>query len=440
MTVPYTSGTITLAKGSAEVTGIDTAWKAALIVGGIIFVNVPNVGAMSLPIATVDDNTKIMAAIPWQGANGTYSYALVRDGSFERQATENAIKLASLLNEMRSDAISELSGLQPAADKLPYFGAGGAGALADFNAAARTLLAGGQLPDGQLPTRLNSKLIQSANQFRKSGWAYGENIEGSPENASAAWFLYVNDMDEGGSWGKQTATSFFENRSFVRLLVNGTWQAWERDYSGQSALDGRYNRLSQIIADAQLPARLRADSSLISSNFNDAVENGFYKAGPAAANPPVSGTYWFVIVTRFDSTIHQEAWNDNFNIGYRRVRAANGAWGPWRLISDERGSNANGEYVRLADGTQICTRSVATGNPTLAAGEAISLGSFNYAASFVASPSRSLSYDGSWSHTLSVGSEGGGNVGVGGVAISNRDNAAHSYAGTVYITAVGRWY
>ncbi|MEH3093358.1 MAG: pyocin knob domain-containing protein [Agrobacterium cavarae] len=337
MTTPYVTGTVSVTAGSPTVTGIGTGWKTAGLVAGVF--GLDSASGNPVPVLSVDSDTQITLAKPWRGATANEQPYWITYDTTDGQQTVNLMeKVVEYIARLNKPMLTALASLMPAADKLPYFGAGGAGALADFPAAARALLAGGVLPE------------------------------------------------------------------------------------------------------AQLPARLRTDSSLISSNFNDAIENGFYKAGPAAANPPVSGTYWFVIVTRFDSTIHQEAWNDNFNIGYRRVRAANGAWGPWRLISDERGSNANGEYVRLADGTQICTRSVATGNPTLAAGEAISLGSFNYAASFVTSPSRSLSYDGSWSHTLSVGSEGGGNVGVGGVAISNRDNAAHSYAGTVYITAVGRWY
>ncbi len=356
MTVPYTSGTITLVKGSTDIVGVDTAWKAALIVGGIIFVNVPNVGAMSLPIATVDDNTKIMAAIPWQGANGTYSYALVRDGAFERQSTENAVKLAALLNEMRSQAISQLSGLTPAADKLPYFGPGGAGALADFPASARALLNGGQLPNSQLP------------------------------NSLRGYSAFVTDLN---------------------AILTGGWVA----------------------------------------------------VGPETAGIPKPGYFGVLTIPWSDNTSATQIAYPTLgeDVAYRRHRA-NGVWGPWRAAGAssvgqvynangmpsgaiiERGSNANGEYTRFADGTQICTASAPTGNPTLQSKEAIAFGAFTYAASFISPPRRSLSYDGSWSHTLHIGSEGGGSVSTAGVAIYNLDTVSHAYAGTVYMTAIGRWY
>ena len=53
----------------------------------------------------------------------------------------------------------------------------------------------------------------------------------------------------------------------------------------------------------------------------------------------------------------------------------------------ESGSNANGEYVRLADGTQICTRTVLANATTAAGSYVTSLGAT--AAAFVGVPTRS---------------------------------------------------
>ncbi|QAX29263.1 hypothetical protein [Leisingera sp. NJS204] len=53
------------------------------------------------------------------------------------------------------------------------------------------------------------------------------------------------------------------------------------------------------------------------------------------------------------------------NNGEMWIRVQDGAgpvsFGTWRRMDPERGSNTNGEYVRFADGTQICTDTVAPG-------------------------------------------------------------------------------
>lgn len=336
MTTPYVAGTVSVTAGSAIVTGAGTGWQTAGLVAGVFGLDSAN--GNPIPVLSVDSDTQITLAKPWRGTTASgQAYWITYDTTAGQQTVSLMQKVVDYIARLDKPALAALASLVPAADKLPYFGAGGAGALTDLNAAARALLAGGVLPEGQLPQRL------------------------------------------------------------------------------------------------------RAAGGPLVSDFDSALSTGFYRAALGANTRPPVDDFYVIQVQRFDNFIRQDAWGTN---GVRFFRQGQlGSLPGWtRDGPPERGSNANGEYTRFADGTQICTRSVATGNPTLAAGEAISLGSFNYAASFVASPSRSLSYDGSWSHTLSVGSEGGGNVGVGGLAISNRDNAAHSYAGTVYITAIGRWY
>ncbi|MDP9590555.1 UNVERIFIED_ORG: hypothetical protein J2W19_003119 [Shinella zoogloeoides] len=98
MTV-YTTGTITLTNGSAVVTGTDTAWQLALIVGGTIFVQAD--GGNPLPIASVENNTQILAALQWTGDDGTYAYAIQPENDVARVA-KNAETLARIIAEMDS--------------------------------------------------------------------------------------------------------------------------------------------------------------------------------------------------------------------------------------------------------------------------------------------------------------------------------------------------
>lgn len=133
----------------------------------------------------------------------------------------------------------------------------------------------------------------------------------------------------------------------------------------------------------------------------------FYQWGsPAPANAPVPFGQMLYVV-RNSGTSNQIIWYN----GQMLVRErASGVWGVWKRFYStanvvgtvsqsagavtgaivERGSNANGEYVRFADGTQICTHYVDMSGMamTVAAGSLFvsSLQSWTFPAAFVATP------------------------------------------------------
>lgn len=102
----------------------------------------------------------------------------------------------------------------------------------------------------------------------------------------------------------------------------------------------------------------------------------YYLNGPATANKPSFVSYGVCYVNRMsvDAASQIVAWSGGQAIRY----GTGGVWGAWALLYGqnnilgtvaqsagvptgaliERGSNANGEYVRFADGAQICTREV----------------------------------------------------------------------------------
>ena len=116
------------------------------------------------------------------------------------------------------------------------------------------------------------------------------------------------------------------------------------------------------------------------------VTSGFYRMSAVSNGPVVSVDYGQLIVSRGADTITQIA--IGFNHGRMFTRSGDpssvgggGAFSPWREVYTsasilgtvsqsagvptgaviERGSNANGEYVRFADGTQICYHKVSGG-------------------------------------------------------------------------------
>lgn len=122
------------------------------------------------------------------------------------------------------------------------------------------------------------------------------------------------------------------------------------------------------------------------ADFNTVVNSGFYRLRAGNVNSPSANTDdGQMIVSRGVDTIAQIVFSYSTSRVYTRsgtppdVGGA-GGWAPWREVYNsgsilgtvsqsagvptgsviERGANANGEYVRFADGTQICTHTLPT--------------------------------------------------------------------------------
>jgi hypothetical protein len=110
----------------------------------------------------------------------------------------------------------------------------------------------------------------------------------------------------------------------------------------------------------------------------------------------------------------------------------------------ERGSNANGEYVRFADGTQICTRFIPIGGTppiTLAYGALFQSNvdiAWDYPAAFIAQPVIGGAVTGGLAFTwLGLGSAGSSQTGANFVAFSPVSSGAVTMT---TLSAVGRWF
>jgi hypothetical protein len=125
-----------------------------------------------------------------------------------------------------------------------------------------------------------------------------------------------------------------------------------------------------ILPDAQLPGRLRATAA-IAADVDAVTESGWYTVGGTANGNPV-GQYGVLQHIQYDA-------NNAFQMFLRAAgparhmrRKLGGVWQSWDMTVDrvlgsvaqvggvptgamiERGANANGQYVRFADGTQMC--------------------------------------------------------------------------------------
>ncbi|CAN7506968.1 SGNH/GDSL hydrolase family protein [Pararhizobium sp. LjRoot238] len=126
------SGTASVANGSLTVTGQTVAWTNVLE-GDFFGAHV----GLAVPIAAIAGST-ITLAYPWPGATQTaIAYAIQPKGDVTRMQD----RVRALLESLTSGALAALATLGSSADKLAYFPFSGIGALADFPAYARGLVA-----------------------------------------------------------------------------------------------------------------------------------------------------------------------------------------------------------------------------------------------------------------------------------------------------------
>ncbi|PHH38736.1 hypothetical protein [Pseudomonas putida] len=140
--------------------------------------------------------------------------------------------------------------------------------------------------------------------------------------------------------------------------------------------------------------------------------------GPSTGGTKPSGVSYGILTTKGaigNQGSHQELWEvtgatgATTNTWHRDQYGNGGAWGPWRRRYSnnnilgtvaqtsgaptgaiiERGSNASGEYVRYADGTQICWKRIGTSSVNAASGALFlsnAVGSGSYPMAFISIP------------------------------------------------------
>nr|WP_315446133.1 phage tail protein [uncultured Pseudomonas sp.] len=165
---------------------------------------------------------------------------------------------------------------------------------------------------------------------------------------------------------------------------------------------------------------LLGESPSFVGNIDDrnAVPFGCCFIGPSTAGTKPSGVSYGVLITQGatgNQGTHQElceitgATGVTTNTWHRDQYGNGGAWGPWRrrystnnIVGTvaqtssaptgaiiERGTNASGEYVRYADGTQICWKRIGTSSVNSASGSLFlsnAVGSGSYPMAFISIP------------------------------------------------------
>ena len=183
----------------------------------------------------------------------------------------------------------------------------------------------------------------------------------------------------------------------------------------------------------------------------DAVAAGaaglYNSSNPGTFPEPATGIFWWIKTQRiYSNSAAMQVAVRYFTAApavgqqkyYFRTRSGDGTYGPWVSLSGEYGSNANGEYQRLPNGMQICTRTATISATTSAVGNLhrATLAAWTYPAAFIAAPAVQLSPSGLnvWGGVGSVGSS---------MAVERLVWSAMALSGAgiaVSDFAIGRWF
>lgn len=130
-----------------------------------------------------------------------------------------------------------------------------------------------------------------------------------------------------------------------------------------------------VVPDSAFPNRLRSNGGNTRTDPNNITESGWYRIAGSNADMPTNATYVLIHYGWSDHQARQLCYSHSVSaFAYERVNTS-GTWGPWYRVYSasnilgavsqdgniptggiiQRGNNANGEFVKFADGTQICT-------------------------------------------------------------------------------------
>jgi hypothetical protein len=376
----YSTGTITVGAGSTSVTGSGTSFEAAGLEAGDIFW----AAGLSVRIASVNSATSLTLAYPWPGATQTAVNYEVR---FTPDMTRALASARELLEELSNGNVAAISGLETGANKLAYYTGTGTAALTTLSAFARTLLDDAD----QAAMRVTLGLIPTSSLIDTTG----------------------GRLVKTGDFGLGTAISLTAADNLDTILTSGLF----------------YNSSSGNTTGNNYPLASAGALIVVARSSTNVIQKFISYGGTSTA----SGLREF---TRSWGTSGWGPWVEQFHQGSLLGTVSQSGGVPTGKVI-ERGSNANGEYVRFADGTQICTAIAAGVDAATAAGPIYmhsNLLTWTFPASFLSAP---------------VVAGGGGNaarwLGINAPSVGSVQYRVFSYAssGTLSLpglTAIGRWF
>jgi len=190
--------------------------------------------------------------------------------------------------------------------------------------------------------RIGKLSIQPAdnNSVQVNGWHYANGNSNMPPG-DTQWYIQTM-MWSGGGYCTQIAHALGSDLIYKRRQVAGSWQAWVK------------------VHPAVIPLRLERDTTTYGisvSDWNNAVENGWYQGAPGTTNAPDGSWYIGQVVSHRSAIggsagyVTQRVWRftDNSGIEWRR-NCIGDSWSGWWRSDPGAASTSGPTYLSLVNG------------------------------------------------------------------------------------------
>jgi hypothetical protein len=384
MTAYYSTGTVSIGAGSTTLTGAGTAWTTAGLRPGDKLI----LAGLSVPIASVNSATQITLARAWPGAAQTaqnYHLQYIFDDARALTATN------LLLQALGSGTLTSLSGLAGAANLMPYWTGAGVMATTALTAAARSLLDDADAAAMRATLGLGTAATLTATT--------------SSSDTTAGRVTRVGDGGLLGTMPISSGSNLFPSRN----LPTGFW-AFSTSAVEQHPEGGAAWAHGAIVLQPSLAT-------------TGGVKRTAYLSGRLTGGATAQRLWWGV-----DSSVENEIVWSEIITNRRLVGTVSQSAGLPTGTVLESGSNANGEFIRMADGRQICTRSMAASSSAAV--------TWTFPAAFVAAPVVSGTAVATVQSVVCLDAAPFATT----ASFSARDTANARRADTVHLIAVGRWF
>lgn len=403
MTTSYVTGTVSVTAGSDMVTGTGTGWLSANVAPG--FFGLDSADGNPVPVAEIISDTSLRLFTPWRGATAAgQAYWLSYDTRDGQQTVNNAQRLAEYIARLNNVFFSAIGSLTPIANSFLTFDALGAAVLSPLTTAGRALL--GVTGAADVVPYFTSEIAASTTPLT----SVGRDVIGS---ASRIQLMSRIGPVHGGEPSVPSASGVgLSDGDFNTVNVGGVYNIagnWINGPSGSASAG--YAGVLQVFQ------RNSAQSFQIMRFASSDSDEAYIRFSAAA-----SSSSWPNPWKRFGAA--------SVGTVFNRAGMPAGA-----II--ERGSNANGDYVKFADGTQICN------SPTFTFSINITSGAIYRADTQVWT--FPVAFAGSYAVCSGLQNNANSHWGAAGGGLSSSTNvcalSSSSVAGrNVNFIAIGRWY